>query len=263
MKNNWLLDFRRSETSQLGEDGIIEKIFEIIGIDTKWCVEFGAANGTRGSNTWHLINRHNWNAVMIEPQPRLFRKLTRLYHNNQAVTCIHSYVGFEGDITLDRLLVSTAIPQAFDLLSIDIDGNDYHVWDAVTNYTPRVVVIEFNPTIPTDIEFIQPRDMNVNQGTSLLSLYHLAKRKGYELISATDWNAFFVAKDLFSLFDIADNTPHAIHQNGGKYETRIFQLFDGTLVLAGYKQLFWHRIRIRDEDIQILDKQHRVYPPKR
>jgi len=57
MKNDWLLDYRKDVTSQTGEDGIIDKVFEIIGTQSKWCVEFGAYDGKFCSNTYNLINR--------------------------------------------------------------------------------------------------------------------------------------------------------------------------------------------------------------
>lgn len=263
-RNNWLLDHRRVVASQLGEDGILEKIFELITTKNKWCVEFGAADGHRGSNTWNFINNHGWHSVQIEPDPHLFDLLHKSYEENTNVVCLNREIDFQGANTLDAVLSETPLPHTFDLLSVDIDGNDYHIWNSLEKYFPRVVVIEYNPTIPTDIEFVQEKDMGINQGSSLLSLYRMAKKKGYELVSTTDWNAIFVMRVLYPVFQIADNIPQAIHKNGGKYETRLFQLFDGTLVLAGYKKLFWHDKReIRDEDIQVLPPDQRIFPSRR
>jgi hypothetical protein len=117
----------------------------------------------------------------------------------------------------------------FDLLSIDIDGNDYHVWDTVKTYKPRLVIIEFNPTIPSDIEFVQEKNNSINHGNSLLSLVKLGKSKGYELIATTYCNGFFVEKEFFDLFKIEDNSIDSLWKN--PEAPRIFQLYDGTLML--------------------------------
>jgi len=72
--NNWLALYRKNITSQSGEDGIIEKIFELIKGDN-WCVEFGACDGKSTSNTWNLINNKGWSAVPIEPNKKKIKNL--------------------------------------------------------------------------------------------------------------------------------------------------------------------------------------------
>ena len=91
-----------------------------------------------------------------------------------------------------------------DLLSIDIDGNDYYVFKAINNINPRVVVIEFNAKFPPPMEWIMPYnpthiwDGTDNQGASLQSLVNLGKTKGYNLVATNlnGVNAFFVREDL-------------------------------------------------------------------
>src|SRR5579872_1690072 len=100
------------------------------------------------------------------------------------------------------MLVGTPIPRDFDLLSIDIDGNDYHAWAAVKTYRPKAVVIEFNPTIPNEVDFVQEPVTHLNHGASLAALVRLAREKGYELVSTTLNNAFFVEQKYFSRFNI-------------------------------------------------------------
>lgn len=259
---DWLSLHRRSITSQSGEDGVIEKIFEVIGKKNNACVEFGGWDGKHLSNTWDLLNNKEWSGVVIEADKRNFKKLVDTYRSNGKVVCINRFVNFEGENTLDKILSGTAIPEDFDLLSIDIDGNDYHVWEAFESYRPRLVVIEFNPTIPVDLEFVQPRNMKLNQGSSLLSLYMLAKHKGYELVATTECNAFFVRGELFSLFKINDNSPLSMRKER-KYETRLFQLYDGTIVLAGCKRLLWHNIDMDQRKMQVLPFFLRTHPSRR
>jgi hypothetical protein len=254
-----LREFRANITSRQGEDGIIAEIFKRIGARNKWCVEFGALNGKHDSNVWTLIANEEWSGVLIEADRTYYEKLVETYSGMSRAICLNLFISFEGENELDAVFARTPLPKDFDLLSIDIDGNDYHVWDSLAQYRPRVVAIEFNPTIPNDISFVQPRDMAVQQGSSLLALTQLAKRKGYELVEVTGANAFFVDSSAAPLLGLKNSSLEALHPET-EYYTRIFQLYDGTLVLDGYKELMWHRRAIAEEDIQVLAPGARVYP---
>ncbi len=258
-RNNWLALYSKNIASQSGEDGVIEKIFEIVK-GNNWCVEFGAWDGKYLSNTWNLITNKGWSAVLIEANKKKYQQLIRRYRGNNRVTCFNKLVEFSNENTLDYILSNTPISQSFDLLSIDIDGNDYHIWDSMKKYNPKVVIIEFNPTIPNDIEFIQPKNMKINQGSSLLSLVKLGKKKGYEIITTIGANAFFIKNQYFGLFGIKNDPLSLLYYDKEVY-TRIFQLFDGTLVLDGCDTLIWHRKKINQKKIQVLPKFLRRIPP--
>lgn len=251
-QSTYLRQYARNVTSQCGEDGMIERIFEIMGTSNQWCVEFGAWDGKLFSNTWSLINTKGWNGVLIEGNKNKFEDLNRMYAASGAVTLIDKYVEVEGENSLNAMLEKIDIPIDFDLLSIDVDGLDWHIWKSLTNYKPRCVIIEFNPTIPNDVCFVQDQNKSVNHGSSLLSMIELGKKKGYELIATTEWNAFFVRLDHFSLYDIEDNDIDAMHAVGN-FESKLFQLYDGTLVLGGNNKLLWREgMVIHQEDIQVL-----------
>jgi hypothetical protein len=259
-ENAYLNQYESNVTSQSGEDGIIEKIFEIMGVSNNWCVEFGAWDGKLNSNTWNLLQRENWSGILIEGNSAKFSDLWAEYQNNNKVIPVNSYVGISPDAhnALDTILGTYPIPKNFDFLSIDIDGCDWYVWETLTNYQPRLVVIEFNPTIPNHVYFIQDKDLSIQQGASLRALIELGKNKGYELVATNSWNAFFVCAEEFEKFNIADNTIDSIH-DPSQYESVLFQLYDGKLVLAGYQHLFWHNMPITQEDIQILPEKLRFY----
>lgn len=258
---NWLARHAGDVNSQSGEDGIIEKIFEIIGAEGKWCVEFGAWDGKLYSNTYNLIANKAWNGVLIEANEDKFRELSETYKDNPKAHCIRRFVNFTSPDSLDDILSETAIPVDFDLLSIDVDGNDYHIWESLQRYRPRVIVIEFNPSIPNDIIFIQDRDNNLNHGNSLMAMVDLGKKKGYELVCTTSWNAFFVPKELLPEFGIEDNSIGRMY-NDQLYASRLFQLYDGTLVLGGMSRLIWHGIPIGADELQILPRATRRFPDK-
>jgi len=193
----WLLRYIRKVNSQNGEDGIIEKILEIIPQKSNWCVEFGAWDGIHLSNVHNLIENKGFLAVLIESDKHKFRKLQANCSQYSNVFAINKLVGFTPIDNLDNILENTSIPRNFDVLSIDIDGNDFHVWKAISNYQPKLVVIEFNPTIPTSIDFVQSAEHSVKQGSSLLALVKLGKEKGYELVCVLKYNAFFIRKEYY------------------------------------------------------------------
>jgi len=257
--DNWLLKYRKNIFSQYGEDGVIEKIFSILPNLSKWCVEFGAWDGKHLSNTYLLLSQRGYSGVLIEADQDKFRALCQTYSGNKRVACINKMVTFDGQNILDNILSQTSLPKNFDLLSIDIDGNDFHVWKSVEYFKPKLVIIEFNNTIPNSIEFVQNADYSVNQGCSLLALDRLAKQKGYELLVVTDFNAFFIDAEYFPLFQITDNSLETVNCDQ-KHITHVFQLFDGTIVWEGNLNLLWHDINIKPEKMQVLPKYIRYFP---
>jgi len=249
----WLLDYQRNVYSQFGEDGIIEKIVNTIPDDEKWCVEFGAWDGLHLTNTRNLIESRGFSAILIEANKSRCADLQKNYSDNEKVITVNQFVGFDADDGLDDILKKTPIPRDFTLLSIDIDGNDYHVWEAVASYQPKVVVIEFNPTFPVGIEFVQPKNQHINQGSSLSALIKLANKKGYELIAVLPINAFFVKKEFYPLFKIESNDPATLNENA-EYITYLSIGYDGTVFLNGSRKLLWHGINISESEVQVLPK---------
>jgi hypothetical protein len=188
--------------SQNGEDGIIREIFCRVGTKSKFFVEFGAANGLENNSAALLLS--DWSGVWMEGSKDLvktagekFRQFTetrRLKINNEFINAEN----------IEDLFKKYEVPKEFDFLSIDIDGNDYWVWKAIQNYSPRVVCIEYNAAFGPDVRWIM--EYNADhlwkgsryQGASLKSLEMLGTEKGYCLV-ACDFlgvNAFFVRKDL-------------------------------------------------------------------
>jgi hypothetical protein len=244
--------------SQTGEDGILEKVFEIIGTSNKWCVEFGAWDGEHYSNTAHLVQNKGWSGIFIEADQERFQELKATYTDLSRVIAINTFVQFEGRDRIDAILKNTPIPKDFDLISIDIDGNDYHIWDSLKMYQPRVVIIEINPTIPADVDFVQPKDMRITQGSSLLAMSRLGNKQGYQLVAVTELNAIFVRNEYYRLFGITDNSPQALKNTD--HEMRLFQLYDGTLVLKGLNRLLWHHVDIKQKNIQLVPRLFRTFP---
>jgi len=189
--------YRKNYFSQNGEDGIIEKIFQIIGVNNKWCVEFGAWDGKYLSNTYNLISKSNWNAVLIESNIEKFEDLKKSMTNYKNIYLVNSLVGTEGESKLDNILNNISIPKDFDLLSIDVDGNDYAIWEALEKYSPRVVIIEVDSTYNTTTEYLgstKPDDQS-----SLLTMTKLADDKNYFLANHIG-NAIYIKNEYENKF---------------------------------------------------------------
>lgn len=256
----WLQEHRRNVRSQSGEDGLFEKIFEIIGPGERFVVDFGAGDGENLSNSYNLVRNHDWSAVLIEPEPSRYAKLKRAYSFNRRVHAINDIVGFDEGDRLDAHLATAtlSVPERFDLLSIDVDGCDVHIWRDIKGYRPRVVCIEFNHFAPLDVYMVQPRDLSLNIGSSLLATAEIGRELGYELVATTDMNAIFVDRDLFPAFKISDNSVEAMHFLGRR-ETKIVHSYDGTLFLAGLSNNPWKGFQIDEERIQVLPSNMRQW----
>jgi len=246
--------------SQFGEDKVIEEVLSTLKSRTsldKWACEFGAWDGLNLSNTANLIINFGYSAVLIEANSIKFQDLKQ---NMQPypVECINAFVNLEGANTLDNLLSKTDIPTDFDVLSIDIDGADYWILEGLKKYAPKVIVIEFNPTIPKEIEFINARDMSRNQGSSLRSLAKLAESKNYKVVGITICNIILIKneyKDAFSEKIITlDNLPDPAYVN------RIWQTFDGQIHTESELLLLWHNIHVPNQSIQALPKAFIMFP---
>lgn len=166
-------------------------------------------------------------------------------------------VGFSQQDGLDALLSATSVPRDFDFLSIDIDGNDYHVWKAMQQYEPKALVIEFNPTVPSAVNFIQSADPALSQGSSLRSMIELGRQKGYELVSVTGVNAFFVRQEYFPLFRIVDNSIEALQTNLWAV-TYLFVGYDGTVFLRGARQIPWLGLTLDEARMQVVPRWFRT-----
>ncbi|MFC1703305.1 hypothetical protein ACFL1E_00785 [Candidatus Omnitrophota bacterium] len=190
--------------SQNGEDGIIAEIFRRIGVTNQFFVEFGASTNGLENNTTYLLLKGWKGGAWIEGNPKDVERIKRKYRtfvNNKKLSVRCAFVTAEN---IEGLFKELDIPKEFDLLSVDIDGNDYWVWKAITHYRPRVVVIEYNPSFDSDLKWVMkynPQHVwngTIYYGASLKSLEILGAQKGYKLIGCnfTGANAFFVREDL-------------------------------------------------------------------
>lgn len=191
--------------SQNGEDGVIAEIFRRVGVTNRYFVEFGICEGVQG-NAVFLADVMGWSGTFIEADPRLYKHLVRKYRHLDPVKTVQAIVAADN---VETIFGDAGVPTEFDLLVIDIDGNDYWVWRSIERFRPRVVIIEFNGFLPLDKPVVQPYvldnawDGSDFYGASLGAMESLGKEKGYRLVHTdlTGTNAFFVRGDLSDGFD--------------------------------------------------------------
>jgi len=191
-----LSDHAYNRYSQFGEDGIIEQIFKQIPPRTRLCVEFGAWDGFHLSNTAHLWT-NSWRAVLIEGDPYRFGSLVRRTRGYDTV-CVNAFVSRDGPNSLEAILSRYGVNETIDLLSIDIDGDDYHIVASLTTLRPRVLICEHNPTIPGESDLFG--NYGDHFGCSAGALVRVAGEKGYRLVAMTETNCFFVLNEEFPAF---------------------------------------------------------------
>lgn len=188
--------------SQNDEDGIIEEIFNRIGTTNKSFVEFGAGDGMSSNTTYLLLK--DWTGVWIEARPDYIERIKSQFGSLISTKKLRVEQAFITAENIEWLLNEFGVPKEFDLLSIDIDGNDYWVWRAIEKFRPRAVVIEYNALFrPRDKWVMKYNPQHVwdgssYQGASLKSLEILGEQKGYKLVGCNfiGVNAFFVREDL-------------------------------------------------------------------
>jgi len=190
--------------SQAGEDGIISEIFNRIGTTNKFFVEFGVGNGLENNSAYLLVK--GWQGYWIEGSERFCKSIRQSFKDliaNQQLTLKNTFITAAN---IEDLFREGNVPTELDLLSIDIDGNDYWVWQAITNYRPRVVIVEYNAIYPPESSWVMQYNPShqwkykSHVGSSLKALEKLGHQQGYKLVgcSFSGVNAFFVREDLLA-----------------------------------------------------------------
>tara|TARA_B110000971_G_C19901910_1_gene450376 strand:+ start:137 stop:889 length:753 start_codon:yes stop_codon:yes gene_type:complete len=186
-----LLKFRHDYYSQNGEDGIIQELLKRLNLNELEVCEFGAWDGIHLSNTFNLIKNHAAKAVLIEGDNKKFDNLMQTAKSFKSITPIQAYIDTKENL-LDNVLSKTFLKKDFDILSIDIDSNDLEIWESLSNYLPKIVIIEIESNIlPGVIEKYNFENKTFNSFTSTIKS---ATNKGYTAVAHTG-NLFFVRND--------------------------------------------------------------------
>jgi len=210
-----IADYEFSVFSQWGEDGIISFLLDKIPVKNKVFIEFGVENYTE-SNTRFLLKKNNWKGLIIDGS-----KENIDYIHKDKIMWMHDLSAICEFITtenINTIISSFTDEEDIGLMSIDIDGNDYWVWDAIKVVEPRIVICEYNNLFGSDKELTIPYDplfvrseahySNVYYGASISALISLSKKKGYTYIGSNSAgnNAFFIRNDLIKNVDFNYDT---------------------------------------------------------
>jgi len=192
--------------SQWGEDGIIQHLLRHIPIENKIFIEFGVENYLEANTRFLLVN-NNWTGLVIDGS----------YDNIEYIKN-DLHVFYEHDLKAENIFINVdninevitrnGINGDIGILSIDIDGNDYWIWEAITCINPSIVICEYNSIFGPSAEVSIPYNSNfyrgdahfskIYYGASINALNELSKKKGYSLVGSNSIgnNAFFVRNDL-------------------------------------------------------------------
>jgi hypothetical protein len=194
--------------SQTDEDGIIWFLLAVIGNPLRTCVEVCAGDG-RECNSANLILNHRWHGLLVDGDSAKVERGRQFYSTSRA-TAVYPPRYAQAWVTrntINNLIASHGFTGEVDLLTIDVDGVDYWLWEALEVITPRIVVVEFNDILGPDRAWTVPYadDFRADRypmtdgmpnfaGASLSAFVKLARRKGYRLVGANRYgfNAFFV-----------------------------------------------------------------------
>ena len=210
-KNSKFLNIQDSEFkvySQWGEDGIIQYLINKLPIKNKVFIEFGVEDYTE-SNTKFLLENDNWSGLVLDGSIENIEQI-----RNNSVYWKYDLLAKDIFITKDNIsetiegyIKASNFDKEIGLLSVDIDGNDYYIWDSINSIDPVIVICEYNSvfgnrhsiSVPYDDKFVRTHKhySNLYFGASIKAFYTLAKSKGYEFIGTNknSVNAFFVKSE--------------------------------------------------------------------
>jgi len=182
--------YRSNVTSQHGEDGILAYLLDAYPGVPQICLEVGACDGVKLSNTHSLWAKRGWRALLIDQDTTA---LSRRFGHLPNLAIIKGSIAARGAASLDEMAKRLGFPQEIGVASIDIDSFDYWVFAGLDYLKPAIAIVEFNPRIPVDVDYCDP------EGTTFLrhsaaAVNRLAKQKGYRVVACTGPNAILVSE---------------------------------------------------------------------
>ena len=193
--------------SQWGEDGIIQFLIHEVEIEHETFIEFGVEDFFE-SNCRYLLMSSDWKGFVIDSSTDNILQLKNSYFYWKYE--LQALAAFIDKDNINELLAKSNFDRDLGILSVDIDGNDYHILNAINAFKPRIIISEFNPcfgseravTVPYDPKFqrTEKHHSNLYFGASIKAIKHLLNDKGFTLVGTgrTGGNAYFVRNDLMT-----------------------------------------------------------------
>jgi len=252
-------DYEFKISSQWGEDGIIQYLISNIEIKNKIFVEFGVET-YQESNTRFLLQNNNWSGLVIdgsENNIEYIKKDPIYWKYNLKAEC-----AFIDKDNINNLISKNGISGDIGILSVDIDGNDYWVWESIDCISPRIVICEYNSnfgytygiSVPYCKTFYRTEKhySNTYYGASIDALESLAKSKGYSLVGSNTAgnNVFFIRNDL-----VGDLKIHTAKEAYVKSQFRESRDKNGQLTYASIEE---NLKIISDEEVVVVNNMKKV-----
>ena len=209
--NSPLNDYEFKIFSQWGEDGIIQHLINSLEVKNKTFIEFGVEDFTE-SNCRFLLMKDNWRGFVVDGSPSNINNIKQSYFYWRYD--LNAYPAFITINNINEILKESGFEEDLGILSIDIDGNDWFILEAISFYKPRILICEYNDvfgkeraiSVPYDPQFVRTKKhySNLYFGASIAALTYLAEKKGYALVgvNSNHNNAFFIRQDL-----LCDSVP--------------------------------------------------------
>lgn len=224
-KSNSINEYEFNVYSQNGEDGILLFILSKIGVHNFTIIEFGGSDGQQ-CNSANLLLNYNWNSLLIEGNSDKVKNGIQYYENKKITQPQLKFISeFITAENINVLFNRNGYEGEIDILSIDIDGNDYHVLKNITTINPRIIVAEYNASLGPTKNLTMPyiKDFTYKSlektgfyfGASLKAFENLGKQKGYTLVGTDSMgvNAFFIRNDLMNDAFKVRTSEECYHEN--------------------------------------------------
>ena len=216
-----------SRFSEFEEDGHLLYLLTLAGSGTRTVVEISSQDG-RTCMATNLLVHHRWRGFLFDGDPVFVAEGRRFFARHPATRALPPIMQSEWFTrdNVNRVLASVGVPQEVDVLSLDIDGNDLHLWNAMT-LRPRILICEFNNMVPSeraltipyqaDFDYAaQPADQALFRSASLAAYVAVSRRKGYRLVglNSLGFNAIFLRDDVLAAempeisASVLDANPH-------------------------------------------------------
>jgi hypothetical protein len=233
-------DYEFKVYSQWGEDGIIDHLLTRVPVGSRSFVEFGVENYTE-ANTLFLLKHRYWRGLVIDGSPEHIAAIraSEAYWKHD----LHADCSFITKDNINEIIARNGFSGDLGILSVDIDGNDYWVWEAIQVVNPRIVICEYNslfgPSAKVSIPYQADFSRMTNNaprgyfGASIAAFHHLAQAKGYSLVAgnAAGNNVFFVRNDCLGSLKV--QTPEEAYVQAAFREDRAA---DGAVDLIGFDE---------------------------